>query len=87
MTSIRRLARAQPVKKRGGALTLLQAKKGVQNRCATLLAREVLKYRPRPASTVAEKAAHFTDQAIRDWEKSQDQRDFVPLCGLNLTVA
>jgi hypothetical protein len=58
----------------------LQVKKGVQNRYSTLLARDVLnvqtahlktRFELAPASTVAEKTASLTNQALRGWEKSQ----------------
>jgi hypothetical protein len=66
---------------------LLQAKKGVPNRYATLLARDVLhvqtahlktRFELAPASTVAEKVAQFTNQALRDWEKSQGHERLRP---------
>lgn len=65
----------------------MQVKKGVQNRYSTLLARDVLnvqtahlktRFELAPASTVAEKTASLTNQALRDWEKSQDARRLRP---------
>lgn len=66
---------------------LLQAKKGVQNRYATLLVREVInvqtahlktKFELAPSSLVAEKTAGLTNQALRDWEKDQGKKRLRP---------
>lgn len=66
---------------------LLQAKKGVQNRYATLLVRDVInvqtahlktKFELAPASMVAEKTASLTSQALRDWEKDQGKKRLRP---------
>ena len=88
MARIRRLAqRPTRLKKREGGLMLLQAKKGVPNRYATLLARDVLhvqtahlktRFELAPASTVAEKVAQFTNQALRDWEQTQGHERLRP---------
>lgn len=64
-------------------MMLLEAKKGAQNRYATLLARDVLnvqtahlktKFELAPGSMVAEKAASLTNQALKAWEESQGAR-------------
>ena len=65
----------------------MQAKKGVANRYATLLARDVLpvqtahirtSFELAPASRLAEAAASLTSQAIQAWEQTQGSRRLAP---------
>lgn len=65
----------------------MEAKKGVQSRYATLLARDVLpvqtahlktSFELAPASKLAEAACRVTNQVIEAWEKEQGTRRLKP---------
>lgn len=89
MDKVRLLAEAYPVKKlnRQGGIHVLEAKKGVNNRYAPLLARDIFSvqtahlktgFELAPVSRLAAATVSLTDAAMRDWEEALGTKRLKP---------